>query len=118
GRRKKTKTVQPRPHKKGGKKMKSEILTTLNADELAELVAVKVLALLAQQAPPPVHDGNGYLSRQQVAEQYHITLKTLGQWTKRGTVKAYRIGRRVLYKPSEVAAALTAINTGDKKTGR
>lgn len=52
-----------------------------------------------------------YLSRQEVADLFKITLPTLKQWTREGKVKAHRIGRRVLYTPQDVQAALKQINT-------
>lgn len=52
-----------------------------------------------------------YLSRQEVADLFKITLPTLKDWTRSGRIKAYRIGRRVLYTPQDVQAALKQINT-------
>lgn len=56
-----------------------------------------------------------YLTRAQVADKYHITLPTLHAWTMEGILKAYRIGRRVLYKEFEVDQALSAIITTSTK---
>lgn len=51
-----------------------------------------------------------YLSREEVAHLFKITLPTLRQWTNGGKVNAHRIGRRVLYTPQDVQAALKQIN--------
>jgi len=60
-----------------------------------------------------------YLSRKEVAKLLKITLPTLHDWTKLGRLKAYKIGSRVLYKPSEVQEALEqAQNLKHKKGGR
>ena len=40
-----------------------------------------------------------------------ISKVTLNQYTKTGRVKAYRIGGRVLYKPADIEAAMTAVKT-------
>jgi len=49
------------------------------------------------------------LSCKEAAKQLHITTRTLSEWTFSGVVQGYRIGRRVLYKASEIEAALSAI---------
>ncbi len=49
------------------------------------------------------------LSRQEVANQFHITLPTLHAWTLEGKIRAHRIGRRVLYKQQEIENALSEI---------
>jgi excisionase family DNA binding protein len=94
--------------------LKSEILTTLTPDELAVMVAEKLFAMLKQQPVPRASEVNpGYLTRKEVAAKYHITLSTLNDWTKRGIIKGYRIGRRVLYKMTEIDAGLKVIDTGN-----
>lgn len=55
-----------------------------------------------------------YITRQEAADILHITLPTLLTWTLDGKVKGYRIGRRVLYKKSEVEQAVTAISINKK----
>ena len=47
-----------------------------------------------------------YLTRKDIAEGLKITLPTLRAWTKSGKIKAYRIGRRILYDPVEVRQSL------------
>lgn len=53
-----------------------------------------------------------YLTRKDVARKLEITLQTLNDWTRKGLLTAYKIGRRVYYKQSEVNNALV------KKGGR
>jgi excisionase family DNA binding protein len=43
-----------------------------------------------------------YFTRKETAKLLHISLPTLNEWTKDGTLTSYRIGTRVLYKPDEV----------------
>lgn len=47
-----------------------------------------------------------YLTRKQCAERLHITLPTLHAYINKGVLVAYKIGRRTLFKSSEVDAAL------------
>lgn len=51
------------------------------------------------------------LSRKDTAKLLCISLPTLHDWTKTGTIKAHRIGNRVLYKHDEITHALTQIQT-------
>lgn len=51
------------------------------------------------------------LTRKDTAQLLKISLPTLGEWTKNGTITAYRIGNRVLYKLNEVDEALERIRT-------
>lgn len=50
-----------------------------------------------------------YLTREEVATRYRISLVTLNEWTKSGKVQSYRICRRVLYKSDEIDAAIQNI---------
>jgi excisionase family DNA binding protein len=55
-----------------------------------------------------------YLTRQQVADRFAITLMTCDSWVKKGKLKAYRIGtgRKIRFKSSEIDACLKPINVG------
>ena len=50
------------------------------------------------------------LSRAETAQLLGITLNTLKKFTRDGTIPAYGIGSRVMYKRSEVLNSLTKIN--------
>lgn len=50
-----------------------------------------------------------FLTRYQVADKYHITLPTIKAWTLQGKIKGYRIGRRVLFKETEIDKAVDEI---------
>jgi excisionase family DNA binding protein len=50
------------------------------------------------------------LSREQTAELLKISLVTLWKWTNNDIIPAYRIGKKVLYKKSEVLASLKPKN--------
>lgn len=55
------------------------------------------------------------LSRKETAALLGISLPTLNEWTKKGVIKSYRIGRKVLYKDDEVNNALIEIKPKYKK---
>jgi len=59
-----------------------------------------------QHPPPPETKSEDYLTRKEVCDLLKICSTTLYYRTKAGTLKKYRIGRKVLYKRSEVEAAL------------
>jgi len=50
-----------------------------------------------------------FISRAQVCELLHITPQTLHQWVRQGKIVSYKIGTRTLFKPSEVMAAVKAV---------
>ncbi|MFV5699984.1 helix-turn-helix domain-containing protein [Flavobacterium sp. ZT3R17] len=50
------------------------------------------------------------LSKKEVTELLGITLNTLDKYTKNGTIPAYGLGSRVMYKRSEVLQSLIRIN--------
>lgn len=47
-----------------------------------------------------------YITRREVAKLFKISLVTVHDWTKKGILQAYKIGKRVYFKPSEVEKAL------------
>jgi excisionase family DNA binding protein len=56
--------------------------------------------------PKSDKDGN-FLSRKETVKLLHISLPTLNEWTKDGTLTSYRIRTRVLYKNEEVLETVT-----------
>jgi len=54
-------------------------------------------------------DPEEYLSRQQVADMLHIDLSSVHNWRKKGVLMAYQIGGRVLFKRSEIEAAIVEL---------
>lgn len=58
-----------------------------------------------------------YGTRKEVAKELKISLPTLTEHTKNGTLKGYRIGGRVLYKWNEVFESLELIQSLKYKRG-
>lgn len=72
------------------------------SDAVREIVQAE-LATLSRQTPAEPDD---LLSRQETAELLNVRLLTLRVWERQGVLKAVRIGRRVLYRRSEIDKAL------------
>jgi excisionase family DNA binding protein len=51
------------------------------------------------------------LTRKETAEKLKISLPTLNDWSKRGLLKSYTIGGRVLYKANEIEQSLHQVKT-------
>jgi excisionase family DNA binding protein len=51
-----------------------------------------------------------YLSRKETAARLKISLPTLWNLTRKGEIKAHRVGRRVLYRIENVDAVVKAMN--------
>ncbi len=91
--------------------MQTLITTQFTPDELAEIIRVAVTeAITAYGAitPPPPKDTR-YLSRKETARKLGVNLTTLWQRTRKGEITAHKFGSRVLYKPSDVEAALNKV---------
>lgn len=72
---------------------------------VSEVVREEIEALKSFLNYPAIVDKE-YLTRDQAAKKLHVTLPTLRAWTKNGRIKAYKIARRVLYKPEDIENAL------------
>jgi DNA-binding XRE family transcriptional regulator len=92
--------------------MKEEIIQILNVtrQELVEIVKEGVkLELNRQKAIGQTTFNNShekYLSRSETAKLLHVTEVTLNNWEKKNILVPSRMGRRVLYKETEVLERL------------
>lgn len=50
-----------------------------------------------------------YLTKQEVADKLRLSLATVKRMTTDGSIKGYRVGRRLLFKSDEIEASLTKI---------
>jgi excisionase family DNA binding protein len=94
------------------------ILPVSSLNEFKEIISQCVAQVInaAENTKAINATPEGYLSRVEAAELLHISLQTLNNRTKAGELVAYRIGTRVLYKRSELTAALAPTNR--YRTGR
>lgn len=51
-----------------------------------------------------------YLTRKEVSQLFKVDISTIHNWTVKGILKAYSIGRRVYYKRSEVEQEIIKLN--------
>ncbi|MFD2200179.1 helix-turn-helix domain-containing protein [Shivajiella indica] len=82
-----------------------EELTGIIHNSLKE--ALEKFNHLPKEQPKP----DPFLSRKETAKRLKTSLVSLRSWTKAGLIKSYVIGGRVLYKESDIEAALTEVKT-------
>ncbi|MEX2336365.1 MAG: helix-turn-helix domain-containing protein [Fulvivirga sp.] len=91
--------------------MKDLILSTYSPEELAGIINHAVQEAI-KSIPAPCHPPQEkLLTRKETADKLKISLVTLNDWSKRGLLKSYLIGGRVLYKDSELEASLHQVQT-------
>lgn len=91
-----------------------ELFSTTFLQELKTEIAGEVVnqlsGLITQtQTPKPQTE---YLTRREAAHLLGVSLPTLNEWSKNGTVKGYRIASRVRYKRAELEQSLSQFKTG------
>lgn len=74
----------------------------------ADMAEIKSILVGRKQSERPIEQ---YLTRNEAAAMLHITLPTLHEHTKKGKLKGYRVGKRMLYKPEDINSLLTAVKT-------
>jgi restriction endonuclease S subunit len=79
----------------------------LTKEELIELLH-KIIREEAEKLQP---DHEELITREEVAGLFRANKDTIKNWTMRGFLKGYYIGKRVYYKRGEVYNALKEINT-------
>lgn len=79
-----------------------DINTLANRLERIETTLIN-LSEISQPVPQP----EKLLTRKEVAKLLGISFVTLHDWTKKGIVKAYRMGNRIRYKQAEIMETLT-----------
>lgn len=84
------------------------LLIPLDTDALSALMRDVVRAELAAYIPPaPKHDLPEYLTRIETAKLYRVSLVTLHEWDKAGTIpKKITVNGRVRYRRDEILATL------------
>ncbi len=95
--------------------MAKVLLHTFELSDIQKVVE-EVLERKLQSFIPQEKEKLTLLTRKDTAKLLCISLPTLHDWTKNGTIKAHRIGNRILYKLDEVNEALNQIQSSN--TGR
>ena len=76
-----------------------------------EIVQNEFAKVIDQLKPQPLDGYHDFLTRKETAELLGVSLVTLNEWTKNGTLPAKRIGTRVRYEKQAVFSALKNIET-------
>lgn len=84
-------------------------LNGMTADQLSEMIRESLRDELQQLRPIQPKTDTKYLTRHETARRLHISLVTLTDWVNRGKICAHKIGGRVLFRDSDVEAALNRI---------
>ncbi|MBI3139502.1 MAG: helix-turn-helix domain-containing protein [Sphingobacteriales bacterium] len=86
----------------------SELLERIKQTIREELAAAQPVTLPADKKIEP----HQYLTGKEVCRRLKITPPTLKVHVSSGLIRAYRLGRRKLYKVAEIDAALNPVNVG------
>ena len=96
--------------------MQNVILTPLTIEQLQSFINDAVKTGI-EQTQPTQTDQPRLLTRKQVCDLLSITPPTLHEWTRNGTICAYKVGTRVRYKESEVMQVLQPVQLTKIKRG-
>ncbi len=99
---------------------KSIILHSTPLKEFRDMIGMVIEEKLSQHKPEPpkTTTDSEYLTRKEACKLLRISLCTLHSFTKKGTVKGYHIGGRILYKTEEVRESVKRIQETKYKHGR
>jgi len=97
----------------------SVIIQNINVSDLQNFISEILRNELKKLIPKQPNNKKTeiYGTRKEVAKELKISLPTLTEHTKNGTLKGYRIGGRVLYKWNEVFESLELIQSLKYKRG-
>jgi len=73
-------------------------------DSIRDIVRTEIFS-----SQPPRSELPEYLTRKETAELLRISLVTLNEWSKNGSLQSLRINGRIRYKRNEVASALSEV---------
>ena len=84
-------------------------LNGMTADQLSEMIRESLRDELKSLRTAHPKTDTKYLTRRETARRLRISLVTLTDWVNRGKICAHKIGGRVLFRDSDVEAALNRI---------
>ncbi|CCH55580.1 hypothetical protein BN8_04847 [Fibrisoma limi BUZ 3] len=94
--------------------MENVVFTQLSIPEVRQLFRQELEQFFKERPPVPpfsLINIENYYTRKITAKKLKISLPTLDDYTRRGIIRGCRVGRRVLYRPEDVDAALKEINS-------
>lgn len=94
--------------------MENVILAQVSREDLkgmiSDAVSIGVEKAIAEVRPK-------YLTRQEIADTYKVSLTTVHDWVKSGKLKAVKIGGRVLFPADKVTSAVQEKRILTRKRG-
>ena len=84
-------------------------LNGMTADQLSEMIRESLRDELQRLRPIHPKTDTKYFTRHETARRLRISLVTLTDWVNHGKICAHKIGGRVLFRDSDVEAALNRI---------
>ena len=82
----------------------------VNAKDLLDrFTGIENMIKELKESIKPTTPPNDYLSRQDIATLFQVTVTTVHDWTRKGILKAYKVGNRVYFKRAEVEQSFTRI---------
>ena len=89
---------------------KKVLINEVTADELADMVADKMIVKMEKYIQDYLDHRSDYLlTRNEAAEFLNIDISTLYLWVKKGKINSYGIGNRRYFKKQEVIDALVKV---------
>ena len=86
--------------------METKIMALVPQEELdairAELAEVKSLLINIREDAPSTKSNDELLTSSQAAKRLKVTTRTLLKWRKAGIIKVRQVGRRILYRLSDI----------------
>lgn len=97
--------------------MKRVYVDEISKDELLEAISKMLDEKLPKLASLPPVEMDTFITRQQVAEMFGITLPTVHKWINEGILTPYKIGHKTRFILKEVKAAPVKSNKINKNQG-
>jgi len=89
--------------------MKDIVLTSIPKDELVEEIVNKLKATLSSSSKKEEKsDKDTLIKPKEAASFLKVSLVTINEWTKKGILTSYSMGRRKFYKKNEIIEALSS----------
>ena len=85
--------------------MKKLSVEEITKDELLEAISKMLDEKLAKKIDSPLPDKDVFITRQEVAEMFTITLPTVHAWINSGILTPYKIGSKTRFLLREVMAS-------------
>ncbi len=85
------------------------ILSSIPMDQLELVISEAIQREFLKLTNQPQPDRTEFITRQETAQILNVSLVTLNEWTKNGTLQGYRIGSRIRYKKNEVLSSFEKV---------